>query len=93
MTSTKWFAIGSFGISTVLAYLGGFAGSAFVERQLSTDSTPPEIVTAENPTSNQIRDPPNPIVGTPQTNDNMFKALSIEASLIRQRQGQNPLVP
>ena len=53
MTSTKWFAIGSFGLSTVLAYVGGFAGSAFVERQLSTDSTPPEIVAAENTASNQ----------------------------------------
>ena len=53
MTSTKWFAIGSFGLSTVLAYVGGFAGSAFVERQLSTDSPPPEIVAAENPDSNQ----------------------------------------
>ena len=47
MTSTKWFALGSFGLSTVLAYVGGFAGSAFVERQISTESTPPEIVAAE----------------------------------------------
>ncbi len=51
MTSTKWFAIGSFGLSTVLAYVGGFAGSTFVERQLSTDSPVPEIVAAENSTS------------------------------------------
>ena len=53
MTSTKWFAIGSFGLSTVLAYVGGFAGSTFVERQLSTDSPAPEIVAAENSTSEQ----------------------------------------
>ena len=38
MTSTKWFALGSFGLSTVLAYVGGFAGSAFIERQVSTES-------------------------------------------------------
>lgn len=53
MTSTKWFALGSFGLSTVLAYIGGFAGSSFVERQLSTESTAPEIVTtnSSNPTA------------------------------------------
>ena len=53
MTSTKWFALGSFGLSTVLAYVGGFAGSAFVERQITTESAPPEIVAAENRTSTQ----------------------------------------
>ena len=53
MTSTKWFAIGSFGLSTILAYVGGFAGSAFVERQISTELPPPEIVTAENFDSDQ----------------------------------------
>ena len=53
MTSTKWFALGSFGLSTVLAYVGGFAGSAFVERQITTESAPPEIVAAENRASKQ----------------------------------------
>ena len=42
-SSTKWFAIGSFGLSTVLAYFSGFAGSTFIERQLETESIAPEI--------------------------------------------------
>ena len=57
MTSTKWFAIGSFGLSTVFAYVGGFAGSTFVERQLTTDSTAPEIIAAETTTSEQSSKP------------------------------------
>lgn len=41
--STKWFAIGSFGISTVFAYIGGFAGSSFLERQVATNDVAPEM--------------------------------------------------
>jgi type II secretion system protein C len=43
-SSTKWFTIGAFGLSTIFAYFGGFAGSTFIERQLETDSVAPEIV-------------------------------------------------
>jgi len=53
-SSTKWFAIGSFGLSTVLAYFSGFAGSTFIERQLETESVAPEITAvAENPDANK----------------------------------------
>jgi type II secretion system protein C len=47
MTSTKWFAIGSFSLTTLLAYIGGFAGSSFVERKLATESVAPEIVATD----------------------------------------------
>ena len=50
-SSTKWLAIGSFGLSTILAYLGGFAGSTFIERQLKTDSIAPEITAVTETTS------------------------------------------
>lgn len=48
--SMKWFAAGSFALSTTLAYLGGFAGASFFERQLKTTEAAPEISVA--PTSN-----------------------------------------
>jgi len=52
--STKWFAIGSFGISTVFAYLGGFAGSSFLERQIATNDVAPkmEMSTQDTPSQN-----------------------------------------
>ncbi len=46
--STKWFAAGSFALSTTLAYLSGFAGASFFERQLETAEAAPEIAVAPN---------------------------------------------
>lgn len=54
MTSTKWFAIGSFSLTTLLAYIGGFAGSSFVERKLATESVAPEIVATKSDTEKPI---------------------------------------
>ena len=93
MTSTKWFALGSFGLSTVLAYVGGFAGSAFVERQITTDSAPPEIIATENRTSTQNGPSSQLLVDVPQMKENTFKALSTEVSLILHKQAQKSAVP
>ena len=43
--SITWFFVGSFGLSTVLSYLGGFSVSSLVQRTVQTESTAAEIST------------------------------------------------
>ena len=93
MTSTKWFALGSFSLSTVLAYVGGFAGSAFVERQVTTESTAPEIVATENRSSTyKIHLLQRSLDDVPLMKESMYRALSIGVSLILLKQEQRPPV-
>ena len=62
-SSLKWFTIGSFALSTIFAYGAGFAGSTFIERQISTEASAPEIELGEptnvaTPRASRKRIPP-----------------------------------
>ena len=54
---SKWFVIGSLGLSTILAYTSGFAVSSMVKRQVQTDSVAPEVVQPSSEPASKIQGP------------------------------------